>query len=98
MESGWTGSSGSFTFGDVTVLRASAGQTIYTTHSLDIHYKVRVLVALWSLSGGGTFTYWLKDSSGNNLGTSPTTPTLARADYSADPLQSYDAYGAFTSA
>lgn len=62
--------------GVITVLKGSSGQTIYTTHSLGIHYKIRVRVAFWSFDGAArtlTLNYKKADNTGIQSFTSSST-------------------------
>lgn len=52
-ESTWFGGAATAdsTCNQITVLKGTGSQAIYTLHSLNIHYKVRVRFAFWSFDG-----------------------------------------------
>jgi len=37
--------------GIITVLHGGIGNYIYTSHTLDIHYKIRIMASLWTFAG-----------------------------------------------
>ena len=84
----WSGGDGVWSnCGTITVLHATGTATITSTHSLSIHYKVRILVSIWWFSGStDSVTLQLATSANANIGSTTVTPagtagTIAGAAY-----------------
>lgn len=61
-------------------------------HSLEVHYKIRIMVSVWWFSGTtNTVNVWITDSTGGNLGsgTAGTITPSAVSTYAGATLDPY---------
>jgi hypothetical protein len=70
----------------VSVVQSTSSGVLKTTHALDNHYKVRILVSLWWLSGTSSITISL------NVTSLPASTTIAAPSAATNATSSYQAY------
>ncbi len=76
--------------GIVSVLRGTLTDVISVTHTLDIHYKVRIMVSIWWFSStNGAITVQLASSAGANLGSGTANPTGTAGTIAGASLNPY---------
>lgn len=72
----WSGGSAWSGCGTITVLQTTGTTVISATHSLSIHYKVRIMMSLWWFGGTShTLSVQLATTTGGNLITKTQGPT-----------------------
>lgn len=91
METGWTGGTGVYSAcGIISVLRATGTSTITVTHTLQSHYKVRIMVSLWWFSGtSANITVQLATSTNANIGNDTAAPTGVAGTIAGASLNPY---------
>ena len=72
----WSGGVVDSNCGEVTVLKATGTTVIESTHTLDIHWQVRIMMSIWWFGGtSNTVTIQLTTAANGNLGSATVTPS-----------------------